>query len=48
MSWTGARSSNLTREPDPSDQRSKHIHGTPRRHAAGKAIREIVQEVEAE
>jgi DNA-binding MarR family transcriptional regulator len=38
----------LTREPDPSDQRSKRIRGTPRGHAAGKAIREIVQEVEAE
>ena len=38
----------LTREPDPSDQRSKRIHATPRGFAAGKAIREIVQEVEAE
>jgi DNA-binding MarR family transcriptional regulator len=38
----------LTREPDPSDQRSKRIRGTPRGHAAGNAIREIVQELEAE
>jgi hypothetical protein len=36
------------REPDSSDQRSKRIRGTPRGHAAGKAIREIVQELEAE
>ena len=38
----------LTREPDPSDQRSKRIRATPRGIAAGKAIREIVKEVEAE
>jgi len=38
----------LTREEDDSDQRSKRIHLTPRGHAAIKAIREIVQEVEAE
>jgi hypothetical protein len=38
----------LTHEPDPSDQRSKHIRGTPRGHAAVKAIREIVQGVETE
>ena len=38
----------LTRETDPSDQRSKRIHATPRGRAAGKAIREIVHEVEAE
>jgi len=38
----------LTRETDNSDQRSKRIRLTPRGHAAIKAIREIVQEVEAE
>jgi DNA-binding MarR family transcriptional regulator len=38
----------LTREPDDSDQRSKRIRSTPRGRAAGKAIREIVQEVEVE
>lgn len=38
----------LTRETDPSDQRSKRVRATPRGRAAGKAIREIVQEVEAE
>jgi DNA-binding MarR family transcriptional regulator len=38
----------LTRETDNSDQRSKRIHLTPRGHAVIKAIREIVQEVEAE
>jgi DNA-binding MarR family transcriptional regulator len=38
----------LTRETDPSDQRSKRIRATPRGRAAGKAIREIVEEVEAE
>jgi DNA-binding MarR family transcriptional regulator len=38
----------LTRETDLSDQRSKRIRATPRGRAAGKAIREIVQEVEAE
>ncbi len=38
----------LTRETDNSDQRSKRIHLTPRGHAAIKAIREIVGDVEAE
>src|SRR5215472_16828542 len=38
----------LTRETDDSDQRSKRIRLTPRGHAAIKAIREIVQDVEAE
>jgi DNA-binding MarR family transcriptional regulator len=38
----------LTRETDESDQRSKRIRLTPRGLAAGMAIREIVQEVEAE
>ena len=38
----------LTREEDDSDQRSKRIHLTRRGHAAIKAIREIVQEVEAD
>src|SRR5215216_3538887 len=38
----------LTRRGDDSDQRSKRIHVTPRGHAAIKAIREIVLEVEAE
>ena len=38
----------LTRHGDDGDQRSKRIHVTPRGHAAIKAIRQIVQEVEAE
>jgi DNA-binding MarR family transcriptional regulator len=38
----------LTRDIDERDQRSKRIHGTPRGFAAGNAIREIVQELEAE
>ena len=38
----------LTRDVDERDQRSRRIHGTPRGLAAGKAIREIVQEVEVE
>ncbi|MGO9906378.1 MAG: MarR family winged helix-turn-helix transcriptional regulator [Solirubrobacteraceae bacterium] len=38
----------LTRETDEGDQRSKRIRLTPRGHAAIKAIREIVQDVEAE
>ena len=38
----------LTRHGDDSDQRSRRIHVTPRGHAAIKAIRQIVQEVEAE
>jgi DNA-binding MarR family transcriptional regulator len=38
----------LTRETDDSDQRSKRIHLTPRGHAAIKAIREIVRDVETD
>ena len=38
----------LTREADDTDQRSKRIRLTPRGHAAITAIREIVQDVEAE
>jgi DNA-binding MarR family transcriptional regulator len=38
----------LTREVDDDDQRSKRVRLTCRGHAAVKAIREIVQEVEAE
>ncbi len=38
----------LTRETDSSDQRSKRIRLTARGHAAIKAIRDIVGEVEAE
>lgn len=38
----------LSRETDNSDQRSKRIRLTPRGHAAIKAIREIVEGVEAE
>jgi DNA-binding MarR family transcriptional regulator len=38
----------LTRETDHTDQRSKRIHVTPKGHAAIKAIREIVQQVETE
>ena len=38
----------LTREPDKSDQRSKRIRLTPKGQATIKAIREIVQDVEAE
>jgi DNA-binding MarR family transcriptional regulator len=38
----------LTRETDNNDQRSKRIRLTPRGHAAIKAIREIVHEVEVE
>jgi DNA-binding MarR family transcriptional regulator len=38
----------LTRETDRDDQRSKRIRLTPRGHAASKAIREIVREVEIE
>jgi DNA-binding MarR family transcriptional regulator len=38
----------LTREPDNADQRSKRIRLTPKGHAAIKAIREIVQDVETE
>jgi DNA-binding MarR family transcriptional regulator len=38
----------LTRQGDHGDQRTKRIRLTPRGHAAIKAIRDIVQEVEAE
>ena len=38
----------LTRETDDSDQRSKRIRLTARGHAAIKAIRDIVGEIEAE
>jgi DNA-binding MarR family transcriptional regulator len=38
----------LTRETDEGDQRSKRIHLTPRGHAAIKAIRETVQDLETE
>jgi DNA-binding MarR family transcriptional regulator len=38
----------LTREPDNHDQRSKRIRLTSRGRAAGKSIREIVKELEAE
>ncbi len=38
----------LTRETDTSDQRSKRIRLTPRGHAAITAIREIVQDLEAD
>jgi DNA-binding MarR family transcriptional regulator len=38
----------LTRQEDNADQRSKRIHLTRRGHAAIRAIREIVLEVEAE
>ena len=38
----------LTRQDDNADQRSKRIHLTPRGHAAARAIREIVREVESE
>jgi DNA-binding MarR family transcriptional regulator len=38
----------LTRQVDDGDQRSRRIHLTPRGRAAIGAIREIVQDVEAE
>ena len=38
----------LTRETDSNDQRSRRIRLTAKGHAAGRAIREIVQEVERE
>ena len=38
----------LIRQDDDTDQRSKRIHLTPRGHAAVRAIREIVRDVEAE
>jgi DNA-binding MarR family transcriptional regulator len=38
----------LVREPDSDDQRSKRIRLTRRGHAVGKAIREIVKDLETE
>ena len=38
----------LTRTQDSADQRFKRVHLTPRGHAAGAAMREIVQEIEAD
>ncbi len=38
----------LTRDDDPDDQRFKRVHLTERGHAAGRAIRETVAEIEAE
>jgi DNA-binding MarR family transcriptional regulator len=38
----------LTRETDNDDQRSKRIRLTPKGHAAIKAIREIVQDLESQ
>lgn len=38
----------LTRQDDSANQRSKRIHLTPKGHAAIKAIREIVLEIEAD
>jgi len=38
----------ITRRADEEDQRYKRVHLTPRGHAAGRAIREIVLEVEAD
>ncbi|MFL5860574.1 MAG: MarR family winged helix-turn-helix transcriptional regulator [Solirubrobacteraceae bacterium] len=38
----------LTRKEDDTDQRSKRIHLTPQGHAAITAIRDIVEEVEAD
>jgi DNA-binding MarR family transcriptional regulator len=38
----------LTRDDDPDDQRFKRIHLTERGHAAARAIRESVAEIEAE
>jgi DNA-binding MarR family transcriptional regulator len=38
----------LVREPDTDDQRSKRIRLTRRGHAVGKAIREIVNDLETE
>src|SRR5215216_3760747 len=43
-----ARLGYRTLHGDDGDQRSKRIHVTPRGHAAIEAIREIVQEVEAD
>jgi DNA-binding MarR family transcriptional regulator len=38
----------LTRDDDPEDQRFKRVHLTERGHAAARAIRETVAEIEAE
>ena len=38
----------LTRDDDPADQRFKRVRLTPRGHAAARAIRDIVAEIEAE
>jgi DNA-binding MarR family transcriptional regulator len=38
----------LTRDDDPDDQRFKRVHLTERGHAAARAIRESVAEIEAE
>ncbi len=38
----------LTRDDDPEDQRFKRVHLTERGHAAGRAIRDTVAEIEAE
>jgi len=38
----------LTRDDDPEDQRSKRVHLTERGHAAERAIRETVAQIEAE
>jgi DNA-binding MarR family transcriptional regulator len=38
----------LTRDGDPEDQRSKRVHLTARGHAAARAIRESVAEIEAD
>jgi len=38
----------LTRDDDPDDQRSKRIHLTERGHAAARAIRRSVADIEAE
>lgn len=38
----------LTRDDDPGDRRFKRVRLTPRGHAAARAIRDIVAEIEAE
>jgi DNA-binding MarR family transcriptional regulator len=38
----------LTRDGDPEDQRFKRVHLTKRGHAAARAIRDVVAEIEAE
>jgi DNA-binding MarR family transcriptional regulator len=38
----------ITRRQDPQDQRFKRVHATERGQAAGRAMREIVLEVEAD